>query len=190
VAYVRRIVVVCGYGCNLDSPLKPYLDRVLRFCEERHPVAIILCGGATQQRSFPDETEASVMYKYLKPLEHFHPMWFVLGGSYTSYENIRDAAVEIDKLRAAPWHGMEPRHDEITIFCEATRALKVAMLARHFLGFPPERGEPPVRIETDSWELMHPTLELVGTFKEWLAIRLPFFNDLQSARRMRKSLTR
>lgn len=183
----RLIVVVCGYGCDLDSPLKPYLDKVIGFGMLRKPDAIVLCGGATMRKRFPDETEASVMYKYLKPLEAYHPMWFVLGDSYTTYENIRDAAWVIG-------HDITEvtgeREFEIVIFCEATRALKVAMLARHFLGFPPERGMPPIRIETDSWEPMHPTHELIGTIKEWLAIRFPFLNTLQRTARIRKSETR
>lgn len=183
----KLIVVVCGYGCNLDSPLKPYLDKVIGYGMLRKPDVIMLCGGATQQKSFPDKTEASVMYTYLKPLEAYHPMWFVLDDSYTTYDNIRDAARAINGEVAAV---TGEKDFDIVIFCEATRALKVAMLARHFLGFPPERGLPPIRIETDSWELMHPTLELIGTIKEWFAIRFPYFNTIQRNARIRKSRKR
>jgi hypothetical protein len=195
VAYTRRIVVVCGYGCNLDSPLRPYLDRVAKYCARVRPEYIILCGGQTQQKSFPGRSEADVMYDYLyKRLDsapNFHPGWFTEDESFTTYENIRDAAAVIRRLEAAEEsHEGWSRPPAVTIFCEATRALKVAMLARHFIGFPPSAGGAPIRIETDSWELMHPTLELVGTLKEWLAIRFPFFNDIQSRTRRRKSLTR
>lgn len=196
-AYTRRIVVVCGYGCNLDSPLRPYLDKVVAWAKANKPDFIILCGGATQQVSFPNETEASVMERFLyERLDSFaaehnwHPGWWLEGTSYTSYENIRDAARVIADLKNRPWNGFREPKDEITIFCEATRALKVAILARHFMGFPPERGEPMIRIETDSWELMHPSLELLGTFKEWLAIRFPMFNTFQSRSRRKKSLLR
>jgi len=187
VNHLRRIVIVCGYGCNLESPLKPYLDRVLQYCFQRRPDAVILSGGATQRKRFPNETEASVMYKYLKPLEnHCHPMWFVRDFAYTTYDNIEQATACVREIEH--WH--HTTDHEIVIFCEATRALKVAMLARHFLGFPPERGLPPIRIETDSWELMHPTIELVGTIKEWLAIRFPFLNTIQRNARIRKSRSR
>lgn len=183
-ASTQRVVVVCGYGCNLDSPLKPYLDRVAAFCRDYQPQVIILCGGATQQQTFPGKTEALVMYQYLHdklfgdPESYWYTSVLLENESYTTYENIRGAA------------RMEPGGKEITIFCEATRALKVALLARHFFGFPPANGLPPIRIETDSWELMHPTLELLGTIKEWIAIRFPLLNTLQSRARRRRALSR
>lgn len=189
--YIRRIVVVCGYGCNLDSPLKSYLDRVLAWCTTHRPDAIILCGGATQQTSFPHQTEAKVMREYLGPLEPlYHPQWAILGASYTTYENISDAAAVIATIKARPWYGSDPRHDEITIFCEATRALKVAILARHFLGFPPAKGEPDIRIETGSWERMHPVKELAGTVQTWLATKFPVLNTWQSRKVRAKSVNR
>jgi hypothetical protein len=184
---LRRVVVVCGYGCDLDSPLKPYLDRVLDFCYANKPDAVILCGGATQRRSFPHETEANVMQKYLAPLEGFcHPRWYVLGGSYTTYENIRDAAVVIGPLKRT----LQPDDIQITIFCEVTRSLKVAILARRFMGFPPKDSLPPIRIETDSWELAHPRKQLFGTIKEVFAIWFPFINAMQSAKVQLKSWMR
>lgn len=185
---LRRIVVVCGYGCNLESPLKGYLDKVIGYCMTRHPDAILLCGGATQQKSFPGETEASVMYQYLKPLRAYHPMWYKLSDSYTTYDNIRDAAMAIRAIEQLTQTTLPD--NEIVVFCEATRALKVAMLARHFIGFPPAEGGPVIKIETDSWELMHPTTELVGTVKEWLAIKFPFLNTIQRNARIRKSQNR
>lgn len=184
-----RVLVVCGYGCNLDSPLKPYLDRVVRFCREKKPGVVILCGGPTQQKSYPVHTEAIVMYLYLLEklgtLEDWHPAWYTEDESFTTYDNIRDAAVIIKKRRRCEMEG-----EEITIFCEATRALKVALLARHFLGFPPERGEPDIRIETDSWERMHPFWELIGTIKDAMAIHLPYLNTIQRRNRMEKAKKR
>ncbi len=184
--YVRRFVVVCGYGCDLNSPLKPYLDRVLEFCRRHRPVAIILCGGATQRRTFPGWTEAGVMQDYLAPLhKEFQPKWFFRGDCYTTYENIRDAAEALDMLKRV--HGEGDR--EIIIFCEATRALKVAMLARHFMGFPLLHGQPAVRIETASWE-KGIWREFRGTVWAWLAIRFPIVNTIQSWRARRKSRNR
>lgn len=194
----ERVVVVCGYGCNLDSPLMPYLNRVADFCRKKRPDAIILCGGATQQKSFPGRTEASVMYGYLYDTldqiaapPDWHPAWFAEDESFTTYENIRDAAAVIKMLHAADEaSSFRGRGEEITIFCEATRALKVAILARHFLGFPPANGKPPIRIETDSWELMHPLKEFIGTIKDAAAIYLPLLNWFQRRQRIKKSKTR
>ncbi|HXK35972.1 MAG TPA: ElyC/SanA/YdcF family protein [Candidatus Paceibacterota bacterium] len=184
---LRRIVVVCGYGCDLNSELKMYLDRVLQYCYANRPDAVILCGGATQRRRFPHETEASVMQKYLGSLEGYcHPRWYILGGSYTAYENIRDAAAVIGPLKRT----LQPDDIQITIFCEVTRSLKVAILARHFMGFPPKDGLPPIRIETDSWEKGHPTKQLFGAIKEVLAISFPFINSVRSAKVRLKSRMR
>ena len=101
----RRIVVVCGYGCNLDSPLKPYLDRVADYCARTRPEYIILCGGQTQQKSYPGTSEADVMYRYLHSVldnePDFHPGWFAECESFTTYENIRDAAAVINRLEIA-----------------------------------------------------------------------------------------
>ncbi len=183
-----RVVIVCGYGCNLDSPLTPYLNRVARFCQEKTPDAVILCGGATQQTSFPGWTEASVMACYLKskigiPFSTWQPHWFLADDSFSVYENIRDAATAIREH----W-----RSDgiEITIFCEATRALKVGLAARWFLGFPPKHGLSPIRLETDSWELMHPTWELISTIEMELTLRFPLINWFRRRQRIRKSKTR
>lgn len=30
----KYIIIVCGYGCHLDTPLRPYLDRVVKFVKE------------------------------------------------------------------------------------------------------------------------------------------------------------
>lgn len=179
----RNIVVVCGYGCNLHSPLQRYLERVARFCEVEVPRHIILCGGATQRKSFPGYTEAGVMKNFLTCEIDFHPEWHILDNSYTTYENVRDAAITIRELYL-------PASNQITIFCEATRALKVAILARYFMGFPPEHGGPEIRIETDSWERMHPFKELIGTIKDFAAIYLPFLNTLQRWQRIAKSKMR
>jgi hypothetical protein len=99
--------------------------------------------------------------------------------SYTSYENIRNAAeVTADTLSfaAMPKPGFDdPKMIDarIVIFCEASRALKVKILARHFFGFPPERGYPDVEIRTVSWELMHPLKELKATVYDTLSLYVP-----------------
>lgn len=182
----RRVVVVCGYGCNLESPLKPYLDRVARFCERAKPDHIILCGGATQRKLFPSRTEAGLMQEYLArtmviPIT-WTPSWHTLADSYTTYENIRDAANLINGMNRSIYISTE-----ITIFCEVTRSLSVVGLARKFLGFPPAKGEEDIRIKTDSWERAHPLKMLWSTIKTYLAIYLPWLNTLQRRSRIAKS---
>jgi len=180
---LKRVVVVCGYGCNLDSPLKPYLNRVVKFCREQHPDLVVLCGGPTQQKSFPGKTEAFVMHTYLRGrfeegLSDWPYRCYLEEESFTTYDNIRGAAGIIRD------RGLTL--SEITIFCEATRALKIARAARHFLGFPPEHGAPPIRIETDSWELMHPFWELLNSVEMELTLRLPVINWFRRWQRIAK----
>lgn len=192
----RRIVIVCGYGCNLDSPLMPYLNRVADFCREKRPDMVIFCGGATQRRTFPGRTEAGVMYGYLYDMLHqvaappdWHPAWFTEDESYTTFENIRDAAAVTKMLHAADEaSSFRGRGEKITVFCEATRALKVDILVRHFL--PRKEKEPRVHLEAVSWELGSPLKELVGTIQTWLSICVPFLNMLLRWQRIRKSKTR
>jgi len=187
----QHFVIVCGYGCNLDSPLRPYLDRVRAYCIERAPVTVIACGGMTQQKSFPGQCEARVISQDLVSDEHENQITSDLGirvyeerSSYTTQENIRNAAARIKRM--AP----EEKDRRITVFCEATRALKVAALVRHELGFPPGGGLPPIRIETDSWEQMHPVKELIGTLKDFACIYVPGFGDLHAWHRRRVAKTR
>ena len=63
----KRIVVVCGYGCHLDSPLDwVYLPRIKRFISEQSPDLVILCGGYTQRKSAPGISEARLMFNWLR----------------------------------------------------------------------------------------------------------------------------
>ena len=185
-----HFVVVCGYGCNLDSPLKPYLDRVLRFCGREKPEHILLCGGATQKKSFPSWTEADVMSCYLKgPLDctyfndaHETPLWHPLRDSYTTYYNIHDAAhLILNRLEYPP-----PR---ITIFCEATRSANVVMLARHFMGGLVGSIDD-ITVETGSWERADPFKQAGNLIYNKLAITFPWLHlaEREQRRRMRRSL--
>lgn len=192
----RRIVIVCGYGCSLDSLLMPYLNRVADFCRGFMPNDIILLGGATQRKLFPGKTEADVAYSYLSSIlpswSYFgpaNPIWHRAYDVYTAFDAIKEAAVIVNDLHladeASSFHG---RGEKITVFCEATRALKVDMLIRHFLSR--KANEPRVHLETVSWELGSPSRELVGTIQTWLSIRVPFLNTLLRWQRIRKSKTR
>lgn len=189
-----RIVGVCGYGCNLDSPLKPYLDKVAQFCRQWRPDIIILSGGPTQQKSFPDTTEARVMYEHLLGAlgdvlhDWWIPVWYLNEDAYTTYDNIGGIAERIYHWKA--FYRVPDGEPEVVLFCEATRALKIARAARWFLGFPPAAGGPSIRIETDSWELMHPTWELISTIEMELSLRFPLINWFRRRQRIKKSKTR
>ncbi len=162
----RHVVVVCGYGCHIDTPLRPYLDRVARFVLQERPDLVILCGGETQQQSAPNVSEAGLMLQYLskavatKPypleniavttagtlleLEQYH---------YTTYENIQGASRHIRSMY------LPGTKFKITIFCEAQRALKVALYSRHFMMNLVDSVDD-IKIETDSWERTNPAKEI------------------------------
>ncbi|MBX4190101.1 hypothetical protein KW791_02290 [Candidatus Parcubacteria bacterium] len=68
-----HFVVVCGYGCHLNTPLQHYLDRVVQFTSNK-PRQVIFCGGATQKLSAPGVTEANLMLNYLSQYISSHRM--------------------------------------------------------------------------------------------------------------------
>ncbi|MDP2648243.1 MAG: hypothetical protein Q8P35_03320, partial [Candidatus Yanofskybacteria bacterium] len=86
--------------------------------------------------------------------------------SYTTRENIEGANFIIQKIGTRL--GIYARH--VTIFCEAQRALKVALIARHYFSEPGR-----VQIETVSWELAHPRREIISTLKELVGLKVPLF---------------
>jgi hypothetical protein len=163
-----NLVIVLGYGNDLDSPLRPYLDGVAEFIEDNFVSQAIFSGGESQRKSHPGQTEARTMWNYVASrltcpgdvnvnLDH-RPL--------TTFENIRNAA------RIIQGQQLEP--DNIFIFCEATRALKVAILTRWFFGFRVTHyGRNAIKIQTSSWELMHPLKELVGTLKDTACLFVP-----------------
>lgn len=179
----HHALVVCGYGCHLVHELTHYLDRVVAYANQHRPDTIVLCGGATQQASAPGTTEAALMAIYIRERLEYMPDWVLEEGSFTTYENIRGAERQLATKFLSSWRSADPPACDVTIFCEATRALKVAAMARRFFGFPPADGRKPVRIETDSWELMHPNKELIGTLKDFAELYLPGLNWLHSRKR-------
>ena len=153
----EHVLIVCGYGCHLVPELCGYLDRVLRFCNENRPDCLIFCGGFTQRKTAPDKSEAGVMKEYVMPKLQYTPkLVYVEDDSYTTPDNIENAE---RKLRDVWFH-------ELTVFCEATRALKIDLLVRHFFG---RRAN----IETASWEQMSPAKQIVSTLYDWAAIKFP-----------------
>ena len=183
----HKALVVCGYGCHLVPELTHYLDRVVAYANERQPGVIVLCGGPTQQASAPGTTEAALMAIYIRERLNYMPGWLLEESSFTTHGNMRGAARLLEEFFGSGWHSNAPPACDVTVFCEATRSLKVAAMVRRFFGFPPARGQQPVRIETDSWELMHPLKELIGTLKDFACLYVPGFADWHAWQRRRRA---
>ena len=163
-----NLVVICGYGNDLDSPLKPYLDGAVEFIEDNFVSHVIFSGGESQRKSHPGQSEARTMRDYVRTrLTCPDDLTHVLDERpLTTFENIRNAARIM--------RGLQLEADNIVIFCEATRALKVAILARRFFGFRVTHdGRNAIQIRTSSWELMHPLKELLGTLKDTACLFVP-----------------
>jgi len=195
--YRRHIIIVNGYDCHLDTPVKPYLDRVIQFFNDVpgwvYPI-LIFSGGPTQQKSAPGVTEAGMMAEYVVKHRNrrIRPSdYFVEDTAFTTYDNI---------ARSADWiRNMIPKvdpvsrclfdeHSKITIFCEATSSANVVMLARHFL-LPFVKTIDDIRVETDSWERADPFKQVGNLVYNKLAITYPWLRlaEREHQRRMRRA---
>ena len=177
----QHIVVVCGYGCDINSPLAVYIDRVRSFLRVNRVDQVIFCGGETQKKSFPEKTEAQVMCNYLAVQPGGHRRYWLETGSYTTFDNVRLAA---EKIRIMKSHDDPNAKFKVTIFCEAQRALKVIRLSRHFMRDLVENVDS-ITIETVSWERADPVRELKTTIMTWLAIKYPWLGLAERERRRR-----
>lgn len=177
----RHIIAVCGYGCHLDTPLRPYLDKVAAFINQRDPDAVIFCGGYTQQKSAPGVSEAGLMSSYLDHDQKINPgkkaEFFQEGSSYTTLYNIEGAS-EIIRRQLCIADG------RITIFCEATRAPNVVMLARHFMGDLVDSIDD-ITVETASWERADPFKQVRNLIYNKLAIKYPWLGLAEREQRKR-----
>jgi hypothetical protein len=198
----RRIVIVCGYGCHLDTkegptPLKPYLIRVARFFNQL-PEGVfgvfIFCGGFTQNKTAPGTTEAQVMQEFVMKLRATNrgPKVFQTyqeSRAFTTFDNI---SMAVDSIRAsdklASTRGQWFDTTKITIFCEATQSANVMMLSRHFL-LPFVNSIDDITIETDSWERDDPFKQVWNLIYNKLAIKFPWLGlaELERRRRIRRS---
>ena len=186
----RHVVIVNGYGCHLDTPLKPYLDRVVRFINDIPSdvsLQVIFSGGLTQQMTAPGITEANLMAEYV----HMHPdrrrmgyLCFKEKSAFTTYGNISGATELVYKWRANTANGVPFKSTKITIFCEATRAAHVVMLARHFL-LPFVKNIDDINVETASWERANPFKQVGNLIYNKLAITYPWLGLAERERRHR-----
>lgn len=177
---MRRVVVVNGYGCNLDSPLRPYLDRVVEFIVRNSVHNGIFCGGFTQRRSFPGMSEARTMSVYV--VSKLPPGYLFTAhhdeDNYTTCENAIGARKILRFLQLRLWEDAPPRPGELTVFSEAQRVFKVIVC--YWMLMPDYRPsdadiDPGLRIrfETDSWERANPLKEILKIANELLMLKIP-----------------
>ncbi|MEX2090855.1 MAG: ElyC/SanA/YdcF family protein [Candidatus Paceibacterota bacterium] len=194
--FSRHIIIVNGYGCHLDTPLKPYLDRVTLFFNDVPSLAypiLLFSGGPTQQKSAPGVTEAGLMVEYvtkhrdrrIRPSEYHTE-----DTAFTTYYNIARSADLIRNVLPIvdPVNGHLFRSTKITIFCEATRSANVMMLARHFL-LPFVESIDDMTVETASWERADPFKQAGNLIYNKLAITYPWLGlaEREQRRRMQRA---
>lgn len=173
----KKVFIVCGYGCDLSLKYQRYLRRVVGFIITENPYAIIVCGGFSQLKSAPNTSEASVIESFLRDRMTAIPGISILqeDKSLTTSENLINAQKIMDKL--------DIRSGEIVIFCDASRALKVKIIARRVL-----KGYS-VRVEAyDLSSLDEAPKQLLATIKDALAVYLPVLDYLQRKQRERRAL--
>lgn len=162
----EKIALVWLYGCNIESPLKMHLDNVVRVGTEEGIRHYVLCGGPSQKENFPGLTEAEVAVRYLRGKVPPNSCFWREERSLNSYGNAKWGTAVIHQL---PFEVLE-----VVVFVEALRALKAAILLRHFLPeFHPSNPNKRIRFETASWEQMHPVKELIATTYDLLSIYIP-----------------
>ncbi|MBI2063090.1 MAG: YdcF family protein [Candidatus Yanofskybacteria bacterium] len=172
----KHVVVICGYGCHLDTPLRSYLDRIVRFIQKNKPYAIVFCGGYTQKKTSPNVSEADLMHDYVKSKIGLEVVMLETN-SYTTFKNIQKASEHMD------FHGF-PDTIRITIFCEATRAANVIMLARYFLmSFVDSIDD--ITVETANWERADTFKQARNLIYNKLALKFPFLGLAEREHRYR-----
>lgn len=120
----KKIVIACGYGCKLHARYKEYLIRVANYVNTHGEVStIIVSGGPTQQKSFPNTSEAAVMRAFLETLGRVYVPIIEDHEAFTSYTNMSCTLKIVNRL------GGGPDDTEIVVFCDAVRALKLKVIA-------------------------------------------------------------
>jgi len=123
------LVVVLGYGCHLDEPMKNYLNSVVSFVATNDVVAVIVTGGYTNRKSAPGISEAGMMASYLKESGVKTPI--ILDEiSVTTNMNLRNIGKIIREL--------DLTNQRVVIFSDEARGFKVKVLARLILNRWPE----------------------------------------------------
>lgn len=171
---VKKVLLVCGYGCALTDGLERYLDRVSKFARDWNPDILILSGGFTQRMSFHHVSEARVMEEYLVA-KNPKLIYAIVRDeqAYTTPDNLSNAAQILrDK-------GVAEGEREVVIFCDALRALKVAIYAEDHLG--------QVTIETVHLDRSSAKGQIIPTLQAFVARRFPLVDRIHRSLRIRRS---
>jgi len=165
-----QLGIVNLYGCDLNSPLKMYLDeKVAVTIWEENISHIMLCGGPSQQKSFPGETEANVAFNHLQSVLPPFCTYYLEDQSLNTFRNVKHAArIYLEDI--------EPIYDvyRIWYFCETQRSTRTEMLVKRFFpDFRPGKRGRDLKFETISWEQRNPDLELLAIIKDMLAYHIP-----------------
>ena len=179
----KQIVIVCGYGCHLTPGYQEYLRRVVRYIGENFVELIIVCGGKSQQKTAPDKSEAEVISSFLQNEPDWEELYAGRCGlpkiicetcSLTTLKNLGNAKDFIGEF--------SPKEYRLIIFCDASRALKVKLLAMSI--FP----EYDIQIETyDLSSRGEVKKQLMATNFEVLALKFPFLSRWHHQQRVKRA---
>lgn len=183
-----HFVVVNGYGCHVNAEVQEYLDEVVRFINEHEPSYLILCGGQTQRKTAPGITEAAVMAIYIRQRLSHVPMFILEDDSLTTLENVQNATRRI--LNCIPRYGNYWPSVEMTVFCEAQRALKTLILYWFLLPQMHQYYDCRIRVKTSSWELGNPLKELSHLLFDLAALWVPGLTWYAHRKLLKKSASR
>ena len=116
---MTRIGIVCGYGTKLDDRTKHFLDGTAVQIKKLQPDAVILSGGQSDPGN--SLTEADFMHRFFSgKIDHVE--FLLEKEALTTLHNLFNCHELLNHKRILP--------DEIYIFCDRIRSLKVKILSR------------------------------------------------------------
>jgi hypothetical protein len=118
-----KLGMVCGYGSILDDNLKEYLCGVIDYCSKEKIEGLILSGGITNTSS--DVSEAEVMHDFIRQSNSSIQI-FMEDKALTTLHNFLYSKKIIEQTPILV--------DELTIFCDQARSLKVYCLSLIIFG--------------------------------------------------------
>jgi DUF218 domain len=113
-----KLGMVCGYGNVLDDNLKNYLCGVIDYCKKEKIEGLVLSGGITYASS--TVSEAEVMYDFIRQSDPSIQI-FMEDKALTTLHNFLYSKKIIEQAPILV--------DELTIFCDQARYLKVCLLS-------------------------------------------------------------
>lgn len=131
---MRKVVIVCGYGCHLTDKLCGYLDYIAGYliANKNDIYLIITSGGCTNKKTAPGVSEAVLVKNYLGEKLRMVKVGLAFVGedeAVTTPDNLEFSARLIQELRMP----FRDEYFEAVIFCDSIRAFKVRYLAKRLL---------------------------------------------------------